>query len=245
MIRIAVCDDNGIQLELIKEFYDVYINEHPGTIEVDYFSSGNELIESLENNDYDIFILDLVMPGINGIEVARILRNLKSGGKILFLSASKDYVFDAFSVKASDYLIKPITPENLFRKTESLIREINAENPKSIVVRTVNGISNIFEKDICFIENVNRAPCYHLLDGSVVEGAARREKFAEVVAPFLESDFAFCSVSSIVNIANVIGFDRDEGVITFKDKSEAYCSRSGITTISRAYRAYKKKIAEA
>ncbi len=226
MIKIAVCDDSSAQIELVKEYFDIYETKYPKTVEATYFSLGTELLEGSRNNAFDIYIIDMIMPEINGIEVARCLRERKDKGKILFLTASKDYVFDAFVVKASDYLLKPVGPEKLFEKINQLIEEIEDERPRTVSVKTSRGEMNIRVYDILYIENVDRSPVFYLSDGTKVEGISKRGKFAEIISEFLNlHNFCLCGVSIAVNLAHISSFKRDVGIIYLDSGKELFCSR--------------------
>lgn len=226
MVKIAVCDDSSDQIELLKEYFGLFEEKYPGKAEVSYFDLGTQLLDITKSTSFDIYIIDMIMPEKNGIEVAHALRERKDKGKILFLTSSKDYVFDAFNVKASDYLLKPISPEKLFEKIHQLIGEIEEESPKTVSVKTSKGAVVIKVADILYIENVERSPAFFLTDGSCVEGIAKRGKFAEVIADFLNDDnFALCGVSIAANLAHVNSFKRDLGIIYLNNGRELFCSR--------------------
>lgn len=153
LIKIAVCDDSSEQIELLKEYFGIYEEKYPGKADVSYFDLGTHLLDITQNNAFDIYIIDMIMPEINGIEVARALHERKDKGKILFLTSSKDYVFDAFNVKASDYLLKPISPEKLFDKINQLIGEIDEESPRTVSVKTSKGEVIIKVSDILYSQH--------------------------------------------------------------------------------------------
>ena len=227
MVKVALCDDNKIQIGLLLDYLNLFNQKHPGMIEVTAFYSGTELLDKAKNDGFDIYILDLIMPEINGMDVARELRKAKDKGKIVFLTSTKDYVFEAFSVKASDYLLKPISPEKLFEKIRELCGEIEEEKPFMVTVKSVKGECIFPLKDILFIENVNRSPHFHLAGGKVIEGVSRREKFSSVISEYLENGFTLCSISTAVNLNRISFYKKDSGEIILGDNEKSvFCSRS-------------------
>ena len=106
-MRIAVCDDD-------KEIRDM-LAEKIGKLypEADLwlYRSGEELLSS--DKEPDILLLDIQMPGSNGMETAQRLRSRGMDTIIIFVSALEDYVFQAFDVGAFHYLVKPFTAEKL------------------------------------------------------------------------------------------------------------------------------------
>lgn len=226
MLRIAFCDDNELQRGILSEYFGILEKDYPGTFYTEGFASGPELLEAAGKEPFQIYLLDLIMPEMNGMEVAKLLRDGKDKGKIVFLTVSKDYVFDAFSVKASDYLIKPITPEKLYERINLLKAEIEEESPRTVIIKSVVGEYSATLDSIAYIENIARSPIYHLLDGTEVEGISRREKFSTVIADYLDSGFALCNVSVAVNLSCITSFKRDSGVILLSNGQELYCSRT-------------------
>lgn len=75
MIRIALCDDSELQLEVTESVLNNYIQTRNEEITVELYRSGEELIRTVrEKGGYDVYILDMIMPGMNGMEVASLLR---------------------------------------------------------------------------------------------------------------------------------------------------------------------------
>lgn len=226
MLRIAFCDDNILQLDILNEYFGIYEKNYPKSISATGFRSGPELLKAAEEKPFDIYLLDLIMPEMNGMEVAKQIRENKDKGKIVFLTVSKDYVFDAFSVKASDYLIKPIAPEKLFEIINHLKSEIEEESPKYVLIKSMKGEFSTTINNIAYIENISRAPVFHLLNGTVIEGISKREKFSTVISDFLEEGFALCNVSVAVNLSCISSFKKDSGTISLSNGQEIYCSRT-------------------
>lgn len=123
MWKILVVDDNYENRELIAEILrDV--------AKCDVASNGKEAIDSynasLQENPYDLILLDIEMPEINGLELLRKIRQseeaadipLGEGVAIIMVTAHKKPFLDAFYQGCNDYLIKPIDPQKLIQKIE-------------------------------------------------------------------------------------------------------------------------------
>lgn len=93
----------------IKEMAEWYVRSKGLHTGIRVFFSGEELVG--ESGEYDVLLLDLMLPGMDGVEVAR-----RFGGRsrIIFVTAYKEYALDAFDVGAVHYLVKPVTKERLF-----------------------------------------------------------------------------------------------------------------------------------
>lgn len=114
MLRIALCDDTPASIETLERYFDI-LNDP--AIDYDVYFSAEELYRYKINNksSYDIYILDIEMQGMSGLELAKVLRNSEPNALIIFLTSYSEYVFDVFEVITFDFLLKPITFE-IFQK---------------------------------------------------------------------------------------------------------------------------------
>ena len=100
--------------------------------------------------DYDLIILDIEMPGLNGMIIANLLREIGYTGEIVFLTSYGEYIEDAFKVRAYRFLHKPILKEKLIEAVDSVYKDIN--DNKIVIVKN-NGKNTITKvKDIVFLE---------------------------------------------------------------------------------------------
>lgn len=109
MNSLAICEDDGYMLEKLEEMAECYVKSKGLHTGIRTFMSGEELMR--EQGAFDVLLLDLKLPGIDGVEVAK-----RFGGRspVIFVTAYKKYVLDAFDVGAVHYLVKPVTKERLF-----------------------------------------------------------------------------------------------------------------------------------
>lgn len=117
MLQIAVCDDEKSMGDYLKQLIERRLADEKG-YRVKVFSSGAELLKY--GSDFDIFFLDIDLKDMSGIEMAKSLRR-ESEAVIVFVTALKEYVFDAFDVQAFQYLLKPIDEEKFFRDRKSVV----------------------------------------------------------------------------------------------------------------------------
>lgn len=151
MITVFLCDDDSETVEkyskLIKQIADKYQIE----ISLSTFYSGESLVFHLSDNSClpDIIYLDILMENLDGIDVARKLRDLGCKAEIIFLSTSEDYVFDAFDVHPLHYLRKHETSEEKFE--EIFLRAVKLSSVTTsdkFVYTTISGRKVIPLKDI-------------------------------------------------------------------------------------------------
>lgn len=114
-MKIAICDDEASQLQSVKEDVEIWCKNHLSSFTIFTFQSAEQLWMSIENSEQiDIYLLDIQMKGMNGMELAQKIRVTNEHSVILFISGVSDYVYDGFNVKALNYLLKPVKQEHLF-----------------------------------------------------------------------------------------------------------------------------------
>lgn len=107
-MRISVCDDEEYQLSLIGACMSEYINRKSLDIEVKKFKNPYELLDYEKRNGRShIYLLDIVMDGMSGLELGRRIREYNERAEIIFLTTASEFSLDAYSVNAFSYLVKP------------------------------------------------------------------------------------------------------------------------------------------
>lgn len=212
MIRIALCDDSPAFLNQTK-FIIEHWEDRPANIFVDLFEDGDALLESHTKNPYDIILLDVVMPLFNGIQVAKEIRQNNDMVKIVFLTTSIEYAIESYSVKASNYLLKPVDPNKLFSCLNELLSDIYRSS-KCITVKDSIRTYKINISNIEYIESQGKLVVFSLADGRKISTIASLYTFEEELG--LADGFFKCHRSYLVNIYYVDAFSSKEIVLHSK-----------------------------
>ncbi len=166
-MTIAVCDDDEkIRKHLVKMIRS-FTDKCENPVQILEFSGGEELLISEEKPD--IVIMDIGMGGMNGMEAAARLREV-SNAILIFVTALKDYVFDAFDVGAFHYLLKPVDENKFYEVLERALGEIEARNGKKsagFTVKTLEGFRTVKSNDIYYAENIARKIVLHTKEGDI------------------------------------------------------------------------------
>lgn len=237
MIKIAICDDNEIQTDLLEEIILDYISLRGLDASIKKFYDGMELIKSVKNDgNYDIYILDMIMPKVNGLEVASTLRMLKDDGKIIFLTSTVEYAVSSYDVRAFYYMLKPLDVNKLQTVLdEALADKRNNSEEISIYIKADAGEFRVSSNDVMFVELVNRCPVYHLKDGQQIKSKLIRGSFKEEVLALSENeDFSFCGIGLLVNMHYLNAIDSDS--ILLSDGTMLFPSKSGISDLKKVFR---------
>ncbi|WP_425449767.1 LytR/AlgR family response regulator transcription factor [Dethiothermospora halolimnae] len=125
-LNIVICDDEPVQVGIISSFIDRMGLDAEINIIKTY--SGEGLIETIKNKEVDIVFLDIEMKEMNGMEVGEYIRERNKDAIIVFITGYKDYAFNAFKIKAFDYIMKPITEKKFQNLMKEIIDKVNEKS---------------------------------------------------------------------------------------------------------------------
>ena len=159
-MQIAICDDEVSMVQILEEKIKKLL---PDAV-IDKYLSGDELIAS--GSKPDILFLDIQMPGMDGMETAKMLRQDNEDMILIFVTAAEEYVFQAFDVGAFHYLVKPFSDEKLKEVVTKAVHNIKRssrleKDEKYIMVQTAGSHIKIFLRDIVYAEVYNRKVIIH------------------------------------------------------------------------------------
>ena len=179
MIKIAFCDDDMEVLHQINELLDRYRVERNEDITYAAFQSPFELLTEIEKGIRpDILFLDVVMPGQNGMDVAKEIRQYDTNMKIIFLTSSPEFAVESYTVGAYFYQLKPIWEESFFRLMDSVLSECEKKKKNSLILRSKDGITRIDLQQLEYCEVLGRKLLFHLENGAVLESAGSLDDLA-------------------------------------------------------------------
>lgn len=179
MIKIAFCDDDMEVLHQMNELLDRYRVERNEDITYAAFQSPFELLTEIEKGIRpDILFLDVVMPGQNGMDVAKEIRQYDTNMKIIFLTSSPEFAVESYSVGAYFYQLKPIWEGSFFRLMDAVLAECEKKKKNSLILRSKDGITRINLQQLEYCEVLGRKLLFHLENGAVLESAGSLDDLA-------------------------------------------------------------------
>ena len=179
MIKIAFCDDEMEVLHQMNELLDRYQVERNEDITYAAFQSPFELLTEIEKGIRpDILFLDVVMPGQNGMDVAKEIRQYDTNMKIIFLTSSPEFAVESYTVGAYFYQLKPIWEESFFRLMDAVLAECEKKKKNSLILRSKDGITRIDLQQLEYCEVLGRKLLFYLENGAVLESAGSLDDLA-------------------------------------------------------------------
>lgn len=188
MLRIGICDDHQEDIAQIKKLAVLFSEEHPEMpVQIQDYSQPYDLLDDIEKTGgFDLYLLDVVMPHMNGVELARRIRKRKERAEILFLTVSREYALDAFSVKASGYMLKPIKKADFDEALLDCIRRLSPEGSPALMLKLKDGFQRVPLHELVCIESFNHNQVCTLSDGSALETSVTLSELLEELQEYPE-----------------------------------------------------------
>lgn len=204
-MRIAIVDDDPHQLSELEGYVQKYFAERRELCQVVCFRSGVDFVSDYRTA-FDIILLDIDMPGLDGISAAKKIRQVDQNAVILFITRMAQYAIRGYEVQAFDFIVKPVDYFHFSVKLTRAIRQIPRE--ESISISTEG--QNIFlsSKDILYVEGDNQYVIYH-----TVTGEYRVHSTLKETEKLLGKGFSRCSNSFIVNIRYLRRIDGNNAIV--------------------------------
>lgn len=225
--KIAICDDEQTQLELIASAVSAWSTRNSYTCDVTMFTSAEAfLFEYEDNKTYDILLLDVEMKSISGIELAKRIRKDNGSVEIIFISSHFEFIGEGYDVDALHYLIKPISDDKLIQVLNKAAEKLSVE-PPSVIISCDGETVKLFESDILYVEA--------FLHYIMIRTRDNAYKIKESISAFeqeLSDDFYRIHRSYLVSLKHITKISRTSVNI---GKTELPLSRGKYDDINRAF----------
>ena len=206
MLQIAVCDDEIIECcNMAKKIKDI-LEEMKIPCIIRQFQSGGELLHAPEH--FDIVFLDIIMRDLNGLKTAQIFRE-KFDRILIFMSSSREYVFEAYDVEAFQYLLKPVEGRKLKSVLQKAVLKTESRSQEFIIVSRERQKKKLFLDDIYYFEIKGRVVDVHGPEGIFTY----YEQIGELENKLQDKGFFRCHKSYLINLKYVDGYNRKEVIL--------------------------------
>ena len=180
MLKIAFCDDETQETRRLEALLEEYAADRGQDFAHTSYQSPVELMAEVEKGTrFDIILLDVLMPGENGMAAAREIREYDSNVKIIFLTSSTEFAVESYAVDAWYYQLKPIRREDFFRLMDSACAACTRERKHSLILRSKSGIVRLELEELVYCEVMGRTLTFHLNNGVVLESMGRLDDLCD------------------------------------------------------------------
>lgn len=189
-MKLAVVDDEKEYTDRMMRYCSEFGSENNFYFELASFSSGNDFLKNFKKDSYSIIFMDIYMEGMSGIETARRLREQDSDCMLIFLTSSADFMPDAFSFHAFEYITKPFTQERVYQVLGDALKILS---PFSRYIQIISARRTV---SVALTDIMSVVSDGHYLEISLAEGTILRSRMT--AAEFLrlaDYDSRFISVN--------------------------------------------------
>ena len=224
MLWIAVCDDEVMECNRIAKKIGAMLAEMKVPCTIKQFYNGRELLQSPDS--FDLIFLDIIMGEMDGMRTAQLVRQRAYDKILVFISSSREYVFDAYEVEAFQYLLKPVEEGKLRRVLQKAVFKMEDRSREFIVINRERQKKKLFLDDIFYFEIRGRLIAVHGTGGifSYYGQIGVLEKDLDA------KGFFRCHKSYLVNLKYVdvynrqeIVLDNGERIVIAKRRYEEFC----------------------
>lgn len=205
-MRIAVCDDEPAMLDYISGLIARWGEGRAEPLCVECFSSAQALwFDWAENPRFDVLLLDIQMQGLDGVTLARRIRETDEKCVILFITGTQEFAAVGYDVAALHYLIKPVDEAKLFAcldKASAQLRRV----PKQVLLPVAGVQTRLCADEIFYVEAFAHTVCIHTGEGAVEAQASIGELEKELAG----EPFVRCHRSYLVNLRHIRRIDKSE-----------------------------------
>ena len=209
-MHVLVVDDEAPVLDELAYL----LRRDPRIGSVDTASSGAQALELLETGEHDAVFLDVAMPGLSGLSVARLLARFREPPKVVFVTAHDDHAVEAFELNASDYLLKPVREDRL---TEAVRRIVETPSPAeepaddAAIAVELGGVTRFVQRSsVRFVEASGDYARLHTPDGTHLV----RVPLSTLERQWAPAGFVRIHRSLLVATAHVLEVHHDAGRVS-------------------------------
>lgn len=197
---IAVCDDLISEQERVEEILIQWKNEKQAPLRYRCFSDASALLDAVGEEKFDLYLLDIMMPGVSGLDAAAEIRLRDETADIVFLTSSPGFAYESYGVRALDYLLKPVQKERLQAHLDRLL--LREQKPaEGLTVKCGTTLVRVLFSQLSYVEVNGKHIYFNMTDGTVHEVFGTLREFEPQLLQ--RQEFARCHRSYIVNLLQV------------------------------------------
>lgn len=233
LFDIAVCDDVQTDREEIAHLTEEICRAEGIRSRIERFEHAEALLEAIQGGEhFALLLVDVLLPGLDGMELARVLRGQNEQASIVFVSCNRELALQGYEVSAARYLAKPLDPEKL--KEAILFCYGQYQKERELLVSVGGSMRRIAPRDIYYAEIMGRK-CRIRLEQEECDVSF---SMSELEAMLPEHDFIRCHQSFLVNWHHVQSLRTD--VIELTDKRIVPVSKHRVKQVRQAFVDYMK-----
>ena len=208
-MKVAIVDDLKTELEMLRGYLMDFAVAESKEFDISTYESGDRFLEDF-SGQFDLILMDIDMPGLNGIDTARAIRKVDESVVLMFVTAMPQYALTGYEVDAIDYIIKPVAYPDFALKLKKALRyvkQVKADEP--VVLPTKEGLVTLNISEIYYVESALHYCIYHTKDKEY----RVRENISAVEQRLSPFGFARCNAGYLVSLKHVKAIIKDDVIV--------------------------------
>ncbi|MBE6970603.1 MAG: response regulator [Ruminococcaceae bacterium] len=165
---LALCDDQRQELDMLQEQLERWQQSRHTVLRCKTFDNADALLDAARKEHFDLYFLDVLMPGLTGMDAAREIREFDDAAHIVFLTSAPGFAYESYGVKALDYLLKPVEEERVFALLDRI--SMAEHRPKEgMTIKCGATVTRILFSQLVYVEVNSKHLYFHMADGHVKE----------------------------------------------------------------------------
>ncbi len=195
MINVAIVEDTLKDAETLKDYTRRAVEMVNETCEITVFNNAVAFLDGYRGN-FDIVFMDIELPDINGMDAAKKLRLLDESVVLIFVTNMAQFAVGGYAVDAMDFMVKPVSYENVCIKISRAIKKIEGKREEKLVLPGKSGVTVIMIPQIRYVEIMNHRLTFFTTQGDV----AAVGSLSKIEEKLLRFNFSRCNNYSLVNL---------------------------------------------
>lgn len=198
MRRVAIVDDDARIRDQLQSYFAQYSENHKEQFQLSIFSFA-ELFLTNYRPVYDIVMMDIDMPGMNGLEAAHRLRKLDERAVLLFVTNLAQYAINGYEVSATDFIVKPVSYRMFEYKLTRALKYVPEDRRPMLLLKTETGVATVAMDDVMYVQVEGHNVFYH----TEKEVYRARGSLKQTEQELNDPQFFMCDKCCLVNLAYV------------------------------------------
>ena len=208
MYHIAIVEDEAAFAAQLQEYLEKYQEEHDVRFKISVFGDGEEILKDYQPL-YDIILLDIEMPKVNGMQAAEQIREQDADVTLMFITNMAGYAIKGYEVGALDFVMKPVNYYTFSMKLTRVLKRTRQKARQEILLTLPDGVKKLNVQQIYYVEVQNRMLSYHTDEG-VFTMRGTMQSVEQMLRPYA---FVKCNHWYIVNLKHVSEVRKNTAIV--------------------------------
>lgn len=247
MLQIGICDDETLLLDEIKNLTEDCLQQQQTFCILSTYTDGRNLLYDIQDGKhFDLLLLDIEMPDLSGMELAKQIHNLLPNALMIFVTAHYKYAVDAYALHIFRYIPKNQLKERIPHALKDAVSLLEIQNTDSYIISNQNRLERIPLKEIFYIEKEGKNAVFHTAiaessenhspDDKTARTRRIRKTLTEIFEELHSEEFYFIERGYIVNLRHVSGISRTDCILT--DQTRLPVSQSRLPEFKKKLNRY-------